>query len=67
MNHGVWQALVALIGQEVTLRFANAGITGRLVSVDREAWGYVLHLSSQVGDHFVAFPGEVLHIVAPRE
>lgn len=67
MNHGVWQALVALTGQEVTLRFANAGVTGRLVSVDREAWGYVLHLSSQVGDHFVAFPGEVLHIVAPHE
>jgi len=33
---------------------------------EREAWGYVIHLSSTIGEHFVAFPGEVLHIVAPR-
>lgn len=66
MTQQVREALVALVGQEITLRFASAGITGKLLGVERESWGYVLHLTSQVGDHFVAFPGEVLHIVAPR-
>lgn len=65
-NKAVWMALVALTGQEITLRFPNAGISGRLMGVDRENWGWVLHLSSPIGDHFVAFPGEVLHIVAPK-
>jgi hypothetical protein len=66
MNQDVWQNLQALTGQEITLRFPNAGVSGRLVGISRENWGYVLHLSSSVGDHFVAFPGEVLHIVAPK-
>jgi hypothetical protein len=66
MNQDVWQNLQALTGQEITLRFPNAGVSGRLVGIARENWGYVLHLSSSVGDHFVAFPGEVLHIVAPK-
>lgn len=66
MAQEVWHALQGITGQEVTLRFPNAGITGKLVGVERETWGYVLHLSSSVGDHFVAFPGEVLHIVVPR-
>lgn len=56
-------ALMALIGKQVTLRFPNAGVSGRLVGVQPEPWGYVLHLSSPIGDHYVAFPGEVLHIV----
>lgn len=58
--------LKSLMGQEVTLRFPNAGVTGRLTGVEREPWGYVLHLSSQVGEHYVAFPGEVLHLIVPR-
>lgn len=58
--------LKMLMGQEVTLRFPNAGVTGRLVGLERQSWGYVLHLSSQVGDHYVAFPGEVLHLVVPK-
>lgn len=66
MNDDVFASLVALTGKEITLRFANAGVTGRLVGIKREAWGYVIHLSSTIGEHFVAFPGEVLHIVAPH-
>ncbi|HWI66555.1 MAG TPA: hypothetical protein VNT75_32400 [Symbiobacteriaceae bacterium] len=66
MKNDVFTSLMALTGQEITLRFANAGVSGRLVGIERESWGYVLHLSSSIGDHFVAFPGEVLHIVAPR-
>lgn len=66
MKNDVFTSLMALTGQEITLRFANAGVSGRLVGIERESWGYVLHISSSIGDHFVAFPGEVLHIVAPR-
>ncbi|MDF2629413.1 MAG: hypothetical protein K0R39_3244 [Symbiobacteriaceae bacterium] len=66
MTEDVLTSLLALTGKEITLRFANAGVSGRLVGVRQEAWGYVLHLSSAIGDHFVPFPGEVLHIVAPR-
>gem|GEM_PF-4288218 len=61
-----WNALSEKVGLEITLRFANGGVTGKLLAVDREPWGYVLHLSGSVGDHFVAFPGEVLHMVVPR-
>ncbi|HYF96212.1 MAG TPA: hypothetical protein VD969_28725 [Symbiobacteriaceae bacterium] len=66
MKNNVFESLMAIAGQEITLRFANAGVTGRLVGVERESWGYVLHLTSAIGDHYVAFPGEVLHIVAPK-
>lgn len=66
MNKEVFASLQALTGQEITLRFANAGVSGRLVGIEKESWGYVLHLTSTIGDHFIAFPGEVLHIVAPK-
>lgn len=66
MKNDVFESLAALAGQEITLRFANAGVSGRLVGIERESWGYVLHLTSAIGDHYVPFPGEVLHIVAPK-
>lgn len=66
MKNDVFASLSALTGQEITLRFASAGVSGRLVGIERESWGYVLHLSSTIGDHFIAFPGEVLHIIAPK-
>lgn len=58
-----YNTLAALMGKQVTLRFPNAGLSGRLAGVQREPWGYLLHVNSPIGDHYVAFPGEVLHIV----
>lgn len=66
MSRDVIAALAMLEGQEVTVRFANAGVTGRLIGIQKESWGYVLHLSNAIGDHFIPFPGETLHIVAPK-
>lgn len=66
MRYDVLKVLTELTGSDVTLRFSDSGISGRLNGVEKHDWGYVLHLTSQIGDHFVAFPGQVLHMVVPR-
>lgn len=63
MNREVPGALRALVGREVTLRFPNAGVTGRLLAAEREPWGYLLQIASKVGEHYVAFPGDVMQLI----
>ncbi len=55
--------LQELTGQEVTLRFPTFGVTGRLVGVHEEPWGYLLRISGKTGDHLIPFPGDVLQIL----
>jgi hypothetical protein len=66
MEYDVFRVMSELTGNDVTLRFADSGVTGRLAGVEKHDWGYILHLVSKVGDHFVAFPGQVLHMVVPK-
>jgi hypothetical protein len=58
--------LKALTGQDVTVRFASASLSGHLTAVDVMDWGYMLHVVSPIGEHFIPYPGQVLHLVAGR-
>lgn len=64
--HSILNRLGALSGKQVHIRFAQGSITGRLEAVIADATGYVLHLTSAAGDHYIAFPGQVQHVLVPR-
>jgi hypothetical protein len=66
MSSDTVNLLRALVGQEITLRFASSSLSGHLTGVDQQPWGYMLQLLSPVGEHFIPYPGQVLHLVAGR-
>lgn len=58
--------LRAMVGQEITLRFAGSSLSGRLTDVEQQPWGYMLKVLSPVGEHFIPYPGQVMHLVVGR-